>query len=342
MLAAFLCSALPGAALPAAGNQTLVVTSTNGSSNQVVVFKLDTSGSPSLSLVSMLPTGGSGGAPGTTAGSVQFSDGFGAVVNYGSNSVSQLVRTDNSIVVARNISLTSHCNSPVSTALSAQQMFVVGANCAESFSWPAGFMDGFVALTDNSAAQIVAGQTWAAVTLTSGSVLQLPLTSWGSLAGTSTQVALPSGADSVPLGAAFWGDLLGFNPAHSPNSFALLNHSGDVFPVLGPQPAYPSNAPCWLTKGPGNLWYSGNSPGKAISIFFSDDQGGVFYKSVLVPGTPTDITVSPDRQWLAVIYAASGEGYVAVFAIDRYGDLSLAATSSPIGASGFAGVAFSQ
>jgi len=109
--------------------------------------------------------------------------------------------------------------------------------------------------------------------------------------------------------------------------------------VVGPQPPYPMNAPCWLAKGPGNLWYTGNSPGQAVSIFFSDGQGGAFYKSVSLPGTPTDITVSRDHQWLAVIYtAADGSGgRVAVFAIDAYGDLSSVATSSPIASPPLAG-----
>jgi hypothetical protein len=121
--------------------------------------------------------------------------------------------------------------------------------------------------------------------------------------------------------------------------------SGSVYAVPGPTPPYPNgNAPCWLVKGPGSLWYSGNSPAQAISIFFSDGQGGVFYKSVPVPGVPTDIAVSPDLQWLAVIYtAADGSGRVAVFAIDAYGDLSPVATSAPIGGVGtFNGVAISQ
>jgi hypothetical protein len=70
----------------------------------------------------------------------------------------------------------------------------------------------------------------------------------------------------------------------------------------------------------------------------------VFYKSIPVPGTPTDVTVSRDHKWLAIIYtAADGSGgRVAVFAIDGYGDLSLAATSSPIGVAAFNGVAISQ
>lgn len=322
-----------------------VLTSTNDAThNQVVVFKLNQGGSPSLSLVKALPTGGAGGASGN-AGAVQFAGFTGAVVNYGSNSVSQLVRNGDFIGVLRTITLAPDCTKPVSLALSDDQMYVVGANCAESHNWPWGKLDGsVVSLSDSSAGQIVAGKSWAAVTLKSGSVLQLPLNATGALSGGSSPVALPNGANDTPLGAAFWGDILGFNPAHSPDSFALVSKNGDVFPVSGPQPPYPSNAPCWLAKGPGNVWYSGNTPGAAISIFFSDGQGGTFYKSVSLPRAPTDVTVSHDGKWLAIIYTAtdSSGGRVAVFSIDNYGDLSPVATSNPIGVAAFNGVAISQ
>jgi hypothetical protein len=56
----------------------------------------------------------------------------------------------------------------------------------------------------------------------------------------------------------------------------------------------------------------------------------------------TDITVSPDKKWLAVIYSAGGSAYVAAFSIDAYGDLTLAATSNPIGVASFSGVAISE
>jgi len=321
-----------------------VITSTNNAAgNQAVVFKLNPAAS-SLGFVKALPTGGTGGAGGN-AGAVQFAGPFGAVVNYGSNNFTRLVRDDNSIVAAGTVNLAPDCTQPVSIALRGPHAFVVGANCAESHSWPFGNTDGsVVALPDNSAGQIVAGQSWAAVTLKSGSVLHLNLSSTGALNGNSSTVTLPSDADDTPLGAAFWGDILGFNPAHSPDSFALVNKQGTVFPVLGPQPAFPSNAPCWLAKGPGSAWYSGNSPGHAISIFFSDGQGGAFYKSLPLPGVPTDITVSRDNKWLAVIYTANDGtgGRIAVFAIDVYGDLSPVATSKPIGVPSFNGVAISQ
>jgi hypothetical protein len=323
---------------------TLVVTSTNNATaNNVVVFKLTAGAMPTFSYVTSLPTQGAGGAAGN-AGAVQFDDRHGAVVNYGSNNITQLVRHGDFIEIGKTIGLSPACTRPVSVAIKHDHLFAVGANCIESHAWPSGKADGStIGLADASAAQVVAGRTWAAVTLKSGSVLQLPLTGIGSLAGTVTTVALPAGANDTPLGAAFWGDILGFNPAHSPDSLALVDKIRNVYPILGPAPAFPNgNAPCWLAKGPGNLWYSGNSPAKAVSIFFSDGQGGTFYKSVPLPGVPTDITVSRDGRWLAVIYTAADGAHIAAFAISRYGELTLAATTSAIGVASFNGVAFSQ
>jgi 6-phosphogluconolactonase (cycloisomerase 2 family) len=68
----------------------------------------------------------------------------------------------------------------------------------------------------------------------------------------------------------------------------------------------------------------------------------VFYKSEPLPGAPADITVSPDGKWLAVIYVVGSDAYVAVFSIDRNGDLTPVATSNSIGVANFSGVAFSQ
>ena len=342
-----LAAALFATALAIAGpkdRSVFVLTSTNNASdNSVVVFKLDTAGTPSLSVVRTLPTNGKGGAGGN-AGILQFQGDLGAVANYGSNSVTQLMRDDNYIGIGRTINLAPDCVQPDSVALDEKHLFVVGTNCAESHAWPSGNVDGtVVGLTDPSAAQIVAGETWAAVTLKSGSVLQLPLTHEdGALTGTSTSITLPSNANNTPLGAAFWRNILGFTPAHSPDSFALIDESRNIFPIAGPAPAFPTNAPCWVAKGPGSVWYTGNSPGHAISTFFTDGQGGVFYKSVPLPGSPTDITVSPDRNWLAVIYTAGTDAFVAVFSIDSYGDLTPVATSDAIGAASFNGVAFSQ
>ncbi|HEX4267496.1 MAG TPA: hypothetical protein VHY36_06405 [Steroidobacteraceae bacterium] len=325
------------------GRGVLLLTSTNSpGANQLLVYQLEMDRTPALSLLQTLPTGGRGGASGN-AGIVQMKDDFGAVANFGSNSVSEFVRAGDYVEVRGQIRLAPGCLKPDSVALTREQLFVAGANCIESHAWPSGIQDGAVVhLSDTSAAQVAVGKTWGAVTFTSGAVKQVALTGWGALSGASAPVTLPSDANNTPLGAAFWGDILGFNPAHSPDSFAIVDAKRNVYPVVGPAPSYPTNAPCWIAKGPGNVWYTGNSPGEAISIFFSDGKGGVFYKSVPVPGVPTDITVSKDRKWLAVIYSANSNAYVGVFAIDKYGDLTPEATSSPIGVAAFSGVAISE
>ena len=330
---------------PDGGNsrEVLVVTSSNDPSrNSLLVFRLDTGTHPSLTLSETVPTGGKGGASGN-AGILQFQGDLGVVANYGSNTVSRLVRQRDSIGVDGTLPLGAGCQQPDSVALSGPHLFVVGANCAQTLAWPGGGAAGpVVTLTDTSAGQIAAGDSWAAVTLKSGSVLQLPLRADGALLGTAATITLPAGANDTPLGAAFWDDNLGFTPAHSPDSFAIVNPARQVFPIAGPTPPYPGNAPCWVAKGPGNVWYTGNSPGQAISVFFSDAQGGAFYKSVPLPGVVTDLSVSPDGRWLAAIYTASDSGYVAVFAIDVYGGLTLVATSAPVGVAAFSGVAVSQ
>jgi hypothetical protein len=122
---------------------------------------------------------------------------------------------------------------------------------------------------------------------------------------------------------------MGFTPARSPQSFAIVNKSRDVFPITGPTPPYPTNAPCWVAKGPGNLVYGRLSRTCHLHIPYRRPRRRVS-KSIALPGAPTDITVAADKKWLAVIYSAGGSAYVAVFAIDMYGDLIPAATSSPL------------
>ena len=283
-----------------------------------------------------------GGASGN-AGIVQFKDDLGAVANYGSNSVTQLVRDDDFITIGATINLAPGCVNPDSVALTKEHLFVVGTNCAESHAWPSGHVDGtVVGLPDNTAAQIAAGKTWAAVTLKSGYVFQLPLTGrWGAQRDKEFRDAHQRGQQYSVRG----GVLGRYSGIHSGPQYRYLRYRGrgpNVYPISG-LTFISSNAPCWVAKGPGNLWYTGNSPAMKISIFFSDGQGGAYNKSIPpCRARSTDITVSPDGKWLAVIYTYSSEGYVAVYSIDGYGDLTYVATSPSVSVAAFSGVAFSE
>jgi len=200
--AAAACASLLLASLALADDAdrgVLVLTSTNAASgNQVLVYQLENGAAPTLSLVQTLPTGGLGGAGGN-AGILQMKDDFGAVANYGSSSVSELVREGDYVQVRGQIKLAPGCAKPDSVAITRDQLFVVGANCLESHLWPSGIQDGaLVHLSDASAAQVVVGKTWGAVTFTSGALGRVSLTGWGALSGSISSVALPGTANNTP------------------------------------------------------------------------------------------------------------------------------------------------
>ncbi|MDE2052033.1 MAG: hypothetical protein KGJ72_13555 [Gammaproteobacteria bacterium] len=93
-----------------------MLTSTNDpGTSQVLVYQLQTGVAPALSLVQTLPTGGRGGAGGN-AGILQMRDDFGAVANYGSSTVSELVRAGDFMQVRGQIRLAPGCLKPDSVA----------------------------------------------------------------------------------------------------------------------------------------------------------------------------------------------------------------------------------
>jgi hypothetical protein len=320
----------------------LIMAGTNAANgNAVAVFRLDLTATPELVFSELVPTGGTGGAAGN-GGLLQFGGDEGAIANFGSASVTALERRNGHIGVRAVLPLAAGCLHPDSVALTSDHLYVVGTNCANSLRWPSGDADGLVKLVDGTAAQIAASDRWAAVTLKSGSLLQLPLKPSHALTGSSKTLTLPADASTAPVGAAFWGDILGFTPAHSVDSFALAHADGTINAIAGPAPVFPANSPCWVAKGPGNLWYTTNPPVQAISEFFTDSNGGIYYKNVPTVGGATDLSLSGDGQWLAMISENNGAALVSVYAVAPKGDLTLVATSSPIGIGKFNGVAISD
>ncbi len=336
------------AAAFAVAEDTLVSVTTNDAANRVVSFKLTKSASGwSLPIVQVLPTGGSGGAGGN-AGILQSEGNLYATVDNTTNSLRFFERFADFLIPIRKIDLPQDCPNPDSVALVRGSVYIVGASCALSYNIFTGAPTGYrVAMPDNSAAQIVVGKSWAAVTLKSGAVLKLPLLENGGLAGTAISVALPPGTTKVPFGADFDGDLLGFTPAHDVDQLALVSAAGDVFPIAALAPGFPAHAACWLKKGPRSIWYAGDSPGHAVLVAFTDGTSGNFnpQKVIALPGSPTDVAISSDNKVFAVIYTKTdGTARVAAFAVDERGDLTFLAESDavPNAASAFSGVTITR
>ena len=124
-------------------------------------------------------------------------------------------------------------------------------------------------------------------------------------------VSNPAVPDGFDLGAAMNDavpDALNQN-GWTVNSYSVQTVSSGV--------QFPPGTQFWVYSSTGTLTLAGDP-----AIFLTDAMGGTFYKSVPLAGVPTDITVSRDQHWLAVIYSNAGNGYVEVFSIDAYGDLT--------------------
>ena len=283
----------------------------------------------------MLPTGGNGGAS-TNAGILQFEDDLGAVANYGSNSVTQLVRYDDFIGHwAVRSPLATGCMNPDSVALTEEHLFVVGTNCAESHAWPSGYVDGTVVESHRSFGGADRGRQdlGGCHPVGSGHLYQLPLTPYGALSGTYTPVTLPADARLSPARGGVLGRHSGIHSRPQCGQLRDREQGPAVYPMPGRRRLSSSQRPLLGGERAGErVVYGKFSRACYLHILQRRPRRGVLQIDTLAGGAPTDITVSRDGKWLAVIYvAASGEGYIGVFSIDAYGDLTPVATSSPIG-----------
>jgi len=164
----------------------LFLTATNGPTNYLAVVDARTRE------VSMVPTGGAGGASGN-AGSVAVQDELAAVANFGSSNVTIFIRRGNNMHAAQVIKTSSK---PVSVAFGHDHLVVLGQTTAESFlvtrNNVSGTSDGIVQLLkgDGSAAQIVSFDGGVAYSEKSGAIGIIHFGVAG-LIGPSVSVAIP-------------------------------------------------------------------------------------------------------------------------------------------------------
>jgi len=295
-------------------NEALIVTASNLTTNQLLVF------SPAGSLLQTLATQGQGGVGGN-AGGVAARRGRVAVVNFGSNNVAVFVRGDGSSGL-RLEKVVPTLGSPVSVAFGEDHLYVLTTTQVESHAIGHGGVstsaDGVAQLlhADGTAAQVGVIRGGLVITEKSNAVETVNLDARGSITGTVSSVAnIPANIDT-PLGLVTRDNEAYVTLAHADETSLVRNHT-----VLTTTGSGSQHAPCWLAlEGP--FLYSANSPSKSVSRYAVYGQHIVQDAAVVAQfiGGPTDIAVL--GRLAAVIDAAGTQSRVSVFNVDQDGNFA--------------------
>ncbi|HTP34098.1 MAG TPA: hypothetical protein VMJ75_18095 [Candidatus Acidoferrales bacterium] len=269
---------------------TLVVTASNASANQLLVY--NTAGQA----VQTISTQGQGGASGN-AGGIAAQSGLIAVVNFGSKNVTLFQHVGNGFQVRQLIPAAS---SPLSVAFGHGHLYILGTTKVESHQIFGVFIssspDGVVPLkvADGSAAQVGVVQNQLIITEKSNVIETVNLMNSGAVGGMPTLVANIPANVNTPFGLVTRGDDAYVTIAHADEISLVRNDT-----VLTVTPSGTQHAPCWLTLV-GPFLFSSNSPSMTVSRYAVYGQKIVQDAAVAasLQGAPTDI--------------ASGEGFVAV------------------------------
>src|SRR5581483_5579885 len=172
----------------------LVVTASNESLNQLLVF------SSTGALLHQIPTGGQGGVGGN-AGGVTVSGGTVAVVNFGSSTVTLFERTGDTFTTTQTLGTAS---AAVSVAFSKDHLYVLGTTTIESHRRGENAIDqapdGIATLVqaDGSAAQVGVAGDQLVISEKSNTVETVALRG-GAVTGPTQSVALPPNSNA-PFG----------------------------------------------------------------------------------------------------------------------------------------------
>jgi hypothetical protein len=320
-------------ALPAASRNALVVTASNATNNQLLVYT--TAGK----LVQTLPTQGQGGASGN-AGGIEVDGEVVAVVNYGSNNVSLFQGGGGGLRLTQVVPTVAK---PVSVAFGGSHLYVLGATEVASY-WMFGAFasptaDGSTKLlvADGSSAQVVVADGQLVITEKTNMIETVSLSSFGAVAGNATMVKnIPSNVNA-PFGMFARGNNAYVTIAHA-NEISLVR-DGAVLTVTG---SGTQMAPCWLAlEGP--FLFSANSPSMSISRYAVYGQKIVQDAAVAATlnGNPTDITYASGL--LAVIDGTTSVTHLSMFSVDEDGNLTLLQTADTInGAANGVGIVLPQ
>jgi hypothetical protein len=321
-----LLGAATGVAAPV-DPQPLVVTASNASANQLLVF------TPGGKLLQTLSTHGAGGVSGNSGG-IEAKGNLVAVVNFGSNSVSVFERQGDWLRLIQTISTAA---SPVSVAFGHDHLYILGTTSVESHKRYGSDIspspDGVVPLlkADGSAAQVGVVTGALVISEKSNVIETVSLLADGSVSGTAMLVQNIPANVNAPFGLVTRGDDAYVTIAHA-NEISLVRN-GDVLAVTG---SGTQSAPCWLAlEGP--FLFSSNSPSKSVSRYAVYGQKIVQDAAVAASfnGSPTDIATADG--WVAVIDGNGTASHLSTFRLDEDGNLTLQnAVTLGLGANGVA------
>jgi hypothetical protein len=297
--------------------QPIVVTASNGVTNQLLVF--NTAGV----LLESVPTLGQGGAS-ANAGGIATNDEWIAVVNFGSQTVSLFSRADAGFELRQVVPARSQ---PVSVTFGTDHLYVLGTTTIESHRIGQGGVDdasdGVVTLlaSDGSAAQVGIVGDQLLLTEKSGSIESVRLRA-GAVVGTAARVELPSGASDTPFGFATRGSNAYVTIAGSDAIAVVKNGSVTDVAATGTPGGQGQHSPCWAALA-GPYLFTTNSPSRSISRLIAGGRHIVLDAPVAAQTGGAPIDVAADSDLLAVVESnGGGVSHLTQFRIDEDGNLT--------------------
>ncbi|HLJ77128.1 MAG TPA: hypothetical protein VKT75_06930 [Acidobacteriaceae bacterium] len=307
---AILCAAVLAAAAQS-DSKNLIVTASNTSPNNVLVY--DTSGR----LLDTIATGGNGGVSGN-AGGIATAGNRVAVVNFASQNISVLRRTDAGLHLDQVIPAAS---SPVSVAFGHGHLYILGTTTIESHPTDhyavAPGADGLATLlkADGSAAQVGVLENQLIATEKSNTIETVNLAGDGAVSGAPSLVSnIPSNVNA-PFGLITRDNQAYVTIAHA-NEISLVRHDS----VITTTGSGTQSAPCWLALD-GPWLFSANSPSMSLSryLVYGSQIVQVVPVAASFNGAPTDIAYRSG--WLAAIDGSGAVSHLSIFRVDWDGNL---------------------
>lgn len=311
--------ALLTASVTFAGNRdgALVVTSSNATNNQLLVY--DTAGNL-VESVSTLEQGGVGG----NAGAVAASGGMVAVANFGSQTVSLFLRGRAGFELRQVIPTNSQ---PVSVAFGQDHLYVLGTTIVESHrigrDGVDAVADGAVALiaADGSAAQVGVVGDQLIVTEKSGTIENVALRG-GAVAGSPVAVALPSQGGDSPFGFATRGSNAYVTFAGSDLVGVVTNGTTTATAATGTPGGTGQHSPCWAALV-GPYLFTTNSPSHSISRLVAGGHQIALDAPVAAQTGGAPIDIAADGNLVAVLESNSGGvSHLTQYRVDVDGNLA--------------------